>query len=108
MFEVTKENWRHLKDGRPGRRFRDYYNLRKDHRRGRWAKLATITGGILLILFGLAVSWIPGPGGFLAIIGLAMITKEIRGVAAAMDRAERTLLRLSKKLRGSDRDFPAA
>ena len=104
MLELMKENWHQLKEGKPGRRFRDYYDERKEHRRGRAAKIATIAGGLALIVIGLAIGWLPGPGGFVAIIGLILLVKEIRPLAAAMDWCERTGRKCWHKLRG---DKPA-
>lgn len=41
----------------------------------RWG-IATI--GVLLIVVGIVISWLPGPGGFVAFIGIAMLASEFR------------------------------
>jgi hypothetical protein len=47
-----------------------------------------------LILGGLAIGWLPGPGGFIAIIGLALVARVVPGVAKPMDMAEILLRRI--------------
>ena len=44
---------------------------------------------IVLIVGGLAIGWLPGPGGFIAIFGLAIVAMEFRFVAVGLDRMER-------------------
>ena len=44
--------------------------------------------GILLVVIGLGIGWLPGPGGFLAILGLATLIPFVPGMAYLMDRAE--------------------
>ena len=47
-----------------------------------------LAGGTALIVVGLAIGWLPGPGGFLAFVGLAMIAIEIPCAARALDVGE--------------------
>jgi hypothetical protein len=81
--------WRKARRGHPGRRFRDLYDYR--HRRrthsgpSRWFGVG---GGIALVVVGLAIGWLPGPGGFLAILGLALLGTEMRPLARLLDRCE--------------------
>jgi hypothetical protein len=44
---------------------------------------------IVLIGGGLAIGWLPGPGGFIAIFGLAIVAMEFRVMAVILDRLER-------------------
>ena len=39
-------------------------------------------------MIGLAIGWLPGPGGFLAILGLALLGTELRPLARLLDRCE--------------------
>lgn len=81
---------RRLKDGRSGRRFLDLYDFRQDDpptpavRFGLWLMAVLLVGG------GLAIGWLPGPGGFIAVFGLAIIAMEFRAVAVLIDHAERS------------------
>ena len=107
MLKSMKESWHELKEGRPGSRFRDYYDDRKENRSSRGGKIASIAGGLVLVIVGIAIGWLPGPGGFVAIIGLALLAKEIRPIAAAMDWSERVLTKCWDKIRGSKHHSPA-
>jgi hypothetical protein len=90
MFETTKDNLRHLKAGEPGSRFRDFYDYRQQHRPCgiSTARVLTILVGGLLVIGGAAIGWLPGPGGFIAILGLALLAQEFRPLAAVLDWLE--------------------
>lgn len=47
-----------------------------------------IVVGIALVAGGIAIGWLPGPGGFIAIFGFALLAQEFRPLAAAMDWGE--------------------
>jgi len=66
----------------PGKRFGDFHD--------RWplARGVTVTAGLALIAFGVAVGWLPGPGGFVAIFGLALLAAVWRPLAEFLDNAE--------------------
>lgn len=55
-----------------------------------------IAGGLLLLLGGLAIGWLPGPGGFISIFGAALLATEFRSLARLLDRAERVGRRIWK------------
>lgn len=90
MFHSLKKNWRQLRDAAPGRRFRQFYDLRKAHRSGHfsWSRVLTIFLGLILLLGGLGIGWLPGPGGFIAIFGLALLAQEFRPLARLLDWGE--------------------
>jgi hypothetical protein len=48
----------------------------------------TLAIGTILLLGGLAIGWLPGPGGFIGIIGAALLGAESLRVAKLMDRIE--------------------
>ncbi len=103
VFATLKHDYKVLRDGRPGRRFRDYTDERRRRRSGSFSigRVASFLVGISLIAIGLGIGWLPGPGGFLAIIGLALIAQEIPWIATALDVIElriRSLIRSSKRL----------
>ncbi len=103
IFKSLIDDCKALRDGKAGSRFRDYANKRRERRGGSmtFGRALSIAFALLLIIVGLGIGWLPGPGGFLAIIGLALIAKEIPLVALMLDRIElfgRRLLRNCRKL----------
>lgn len=89
MFETTRDNLRQLKAGEPGRRFRDFYEYRQQRHPGiSPARILTILLGGVLVIGGVAIGWLPGPGGFIAIFGLALLAQEVRPLAALLDWLE--------------------
>lgn len=90
-----------LRDGNPGRRFQDYTDRRRERRGAGWSvsRIMTFVVGVILVLVGLAIGWLPGPGGFLSVIGLAVLAQEVPIVAKFLDWAEVTLRRLWEKIR---------
>jgi hypothetical protein len=80
---------RELKTGVAGQRFLDLYEFRKADppapalRAGLWLAAVVLIGG------GLAIGWLPGPGGFIAVFGLAIVAMEFRFMAVMLDRLER-------------------
>ena len=101
MLTTLKNNWRQLRHGKPGRRFRDFYTYRAEHRSGPFsaARIAMIVIGIALIAGGVAIGWLPGPGGFIAIFGFALLAQEFRPIAVAMDWSETILRKAWAKFR---------
>jgi hypothetical protein len=93
--------WRKLRRGYPGRRFLDLYDYR--HRRrlrsagpSRWFGVG---GGLALIVIGLAIGWLPGPGGFLSIVGLALLGTELRPLARLLDKTELLIRSVIERVR---------
>ncbi len=90
MIEQAKENWQVFKNSEPGERFQDRYNRRRQEEQGRWNKGAifNILLGLLIIVGGLVIGLVPGPGGFIAIFGLGLIGSEFQPIAKALDWVE--------------------
>lgn len=91
------------------RRFLDRYERRREERlSGRHHPLKRpirVTGGVTLVLTGVAVGWLPGPGFVVfAIPGALLIASEWRRAALLMDRVEEETIprmqRLHARLRG--------
>lgn len=85
-WDRFKDNIRKLRDGKPGSRFVDYAAHRKEN--GVLARSSNYIVGSLLIIVGLGIGWLPGPGGFLGIIGLAILSKELPCIARWLDKLE--------------------
>lgn len=80
---------RRLKHGEPGRRFVDLYEFRRHDPPRTAVRLGLWLVAVVFIAGGAAIGWLPGPGGFIAVFGLAVFAMEFRVVAVGLDRAER-------------------
>jgi hypothetical protein len=80
---------RRLKNGGAGHRFLALYKFRQADPPAPAVRLGLWLIAIVLIAGGLAIGWLPGPGGFIAIFGLAVVAMEFRFMALILDRMER-------------------
>lgn len=99
IWGTFKKYWRELKEASSGERFRAFYDTRQEGRQGQGMRLLTSGVGIALVAFGAGIGWLPGPGGFVAILGLALLAQEFRPLASALDWIERQLVTLWKAFR---------
>lgn len=90
MLASLKKDFKTLRDGKPGSRFRDFRRYKAHQRSGKKpiSRILTFLLGLLLLIGGLAIGWLPGPGGFIAFIGLAFLAREFPGIARIMDMGE--------------------
>lgn len=91
MLRQTRKIWRLLKASRSGERFQALYRFRKRKNRSGYTLsefLMTLLGCFLMV-FGLAIGWLPGPGGFVGIIGLAIVAQQFHWIAKLLDATER-------------------
>lgn len=77
-----------LKQGEPGHRFLELYEFRQQDPPTTAVRMGLWAAAVVLIVGGAAIGWLPGPGGFIAIFGVAIIAMEFRGVAVVLDRLE--------------------
>jgi hypothetical protein len=89
-LEDLRDNWRRVRDAEPGSRFDEYYRYRRKRRDRGWpaSRIITVAGGTVLLLGGLAIGWVPGPGGFISIFGAALLATEWHPLARLLDRVE--------------------
>lgn len=92
MLHKIKSDYREIKDGEPGRRFRTH-NERSRCREGGngtpWRTAGYVAVGLVLIVCGFVLSLPPGVPGFLLWIpGLALLASRFRSLAKLMDRLE--------------------
>ncbi|TWT63499.1 hypothetical protein [Rubinisphaera italica] len=90
LWKNIRDDLRVLHDGCCGNRFQNYAEFRREKRGEQqmiWRVLMFSTG-LFLILFGLAIGWLPGPGGFVAFIGIGIIIQEIPIIAKWLDQLE--------------------
>jgi len=84
-----KKGWRELRAGRPGRRFQDrYQRLRKNAACGPAKKWGLIAGGVALVLVGIVLLPLPGPGMLVIALGALMMAEESHSTARALDWLE--------------------
>jgi hypothetical protein len=96
MLDHLRENWRHLKHGEPGQRFKDRYYLSQRRNRSRitfW-RVFNIGAGSGIALGGLLMVIAPGPGWLAIFLGLGMLSGELLPVARILDRIEVQLRKL--------------
>src|SRR5215208_1761288 len=90
MLQHLKEDWRHLKHGEPGQRFKDRYYLSQRRNRGRFTfwRVFNLGVGSGIALGGLLMVIAPGPGWLAIFLGLGMLSGELLPVARILDRIE--------------------
>ena len=100
MLDHLKEDWRHLKHGEPGQRFKDRYYLSQRRNRSRitfW-RVFNIGAGSGIALGGLLMVIAPGPGWLAIFLGLGMLSGELLAVARILDKIEVQLRKLIRWL----------
>ena len=92
MFKYLKEEWRELKKGAPGNRFRQRCERARRARKDKSAirRFVVPVVGVLLLAVGVAFCILPGPGLPLVAIGGAMLAQQSMTVATALDWLELT------------------
>jgi uncharacterized protein (TIGR02611 family) len=100
MFEKAKENWRRLKESKPGHRFKDRYHQRQQSRSGRFSLRAVFIIGVgtLVLLVGIVAVPGPGPGWLIILLGLGMFAGESKLIARLLDWVEMRLRRAGRWL----------
>lgn len=93
MLQTIKDDLDTLRSGPPGERFLQYVEERRERRGTKWSagRIISFSVGMTLIVVGLGIGWLPGPGGFLAIVGLGLIAQEFPFIAKVLDRIEMCL-----------------
>lgn len=98
MFAGLKKHWHDLASGKPGHRFESHY--RRSHRSAsHFHRICKLCAAFLLILVGIVLLFIPGPGSVLIVIGAALLAQESEGTARALDSLEMKLRRLISRAR---------
>lgn len=80
---------RHLFRDPPGERFRRHYERQRgDGEEHPALRLFLLVAGVLLVLSGMAMLVLPGPGVLVILLGLMLIAARDRRVAHWLDRSE--------------------
>jgi hypothetical protein len=87
VLAALKKHWKELSREEPGERFQNRHQ--RNHRKGRSSHRALKLGaGIVLLVAGLILLLIPGPGSVLILVGGALLAEESLVVARTLDRLE--------------------
>jgi Putative transmembrane protein (PGPGW) len=101
FLQIIKDDYRTIRDGKAGQRFRDYVDERRKRRGGHFSigRIVSFVVGMVLVAVGVGVGWLPGPGGFVAVIGLALIAQEIPLIADVLDWIEKVSRKTYRNVR---------
>lgn len=88
VFKSMKSAWHRLKEAEPGHRFQREYEHHRGSERGRLARIISVGVGLLIVAIGIVGLPAPGPGFLVIALGGALLARESRGVARALDWAE--------------------
>lgn len=99
MTVSVRRQWQHFMATPSGRRFQTRHRLRRARRGGVAGAILIISLGVVVILAGVAMLVLPGPGILTIIVGAAMIAEESLFVARLLDRLDRWGTQLYRKWR---------
>ena len=88
MAASLRRQWDHFAASSSGRRFEARYRLRRARRYGFLWRILISGAGVALMLAGLAMLVLPGPGILALIIGAALIAEESLVAARILDRMD--------------------
>jgi hypothetical protein len=103
-FVSPREQWKQFTEIPSGHRFISRYRARRGRQGGLLRKALIVTAGILLMLAGVAMLALPGPGLLTMIIGAAFIAEESHLAARLLDRIDRWVSRIVQRWRARYRD----
>lgn len=98
-----ESQWKAFKHDEPGHRFEHQHDRMK--RAGRAWIVGTASIGAILLVGGVILLFIPGPGLLVSVFGLALIAGTSESLAKALDRAEPSI---REKLREGKRSWQTA
>jgi hypothetical protein len=99
MLEGLRGRWRRLRAGQPGTRFQGQYRENRESRKSGWQRWGSAAAAAGLILVGVVLLFVPGPGLLLIGAGAAVLARESLAVARALDWLEIRGRRLVHRVR---------
>jgi hypothetical protein len=99
MLEGLRGRWRRLKAGQPGTRFQRQYRENRESRKSGWQRWGSAAAAAGLILVGVVLLFVPGPGILFIGAGGAVLARESLVVARALDWVEVRGRRLWQRVR---------
>lgn len=99
MFDQLRKNWNIFKKSPPGKRFQNRYyrHAEKRNERSRPKRILIIFIGIVIILIGVVLWFIPGPGWATIFFGAGIIAGESLLVSRLLDAIEVKIRKFLKK-----------
>lgn len=99
MVSTLKRQWRELRKGSPGHRFRAQYerNERAWACKSFFRRWATLFVTAVLLLVGAVLLFIPGPGIPFLIVGASLLAEQFRPAALAFDWSEIKLRKITSR-----------
>ncbi len=94
VLKSMKSAWHRLKEAEPGHRFQEQYEHHRETRRGKLGRVLSVGAGVLIVAVGIVALPAPGPGFLVIALGGALLARESRTVARAMDWGEVRLRRV--------------
>jgi uncharacterized protein (TIGR02611 family) len=94
VFKSLKSAWHRLKEAEPGHRFQQEYEHHRESKRGRLTRIISVGVGLVIVAIGIVGLPAPGPGFLVIALGGALLARESRDVARALDWAEVRLRRV--------------
>lgn len=96
MFDEIRKDWSIIRSAPPGRRFEERYRYRSEASPISPAgRVLRIAAGASLVLLGVILWFLPGPGWLTIFLGLGVVAGRSRSLSRFLDGAE---LRLRKVL----------
>src|SRR5437899_969791 len=99
MLSGLGQHWRELRDSSPGHRFQERYERHQRSPAGKgwsWRILRPLAGAVLLV-GGIILCLIPGPGLPLVFIGAALLADRSRMVARLLDGLELLIRKIIRR-----------
>jgi uncharacterized protein (TIGR02611 family) len=95
MLDGLRQEWKKIKEGKPGNRFRDRYC--EAHREGRSGarKPLLMAAGVALLIVGIVLLPAPGPGMLVIAVGGVLVAEESYAAASILDWVDLRLCRLA-------------
>lgn len=87
-IERAKRRWREFKAAPVGQRFQQVHRRRQQARRSPWRKALFLGAGVLLMIVGVVLLFVPGPGLLVLFAGAALVARESLRFCQALDWAE--------------------
>ncbi|HUS31930.1 MAG TPA: PGPGW domain-containing protein [Kofleriaceae bacterium] len=96
-FAQLKHEWQAFKDDEPGERFEDHHDRMKHASKG--FNIGATALGVFLLLAGIVLCVIPGPGTPLIVFGLALLAARWQRAAKVLDRGELKVRKGGRRLK---------
>jgi hypothetical protein len=102
----AKQEWHRFKHDKPGERFENHRERMKH--RSRAMTVAGVGLGVALLLGGVVLLFMPGPGLLLIVFGLALVASQSKPLAGVLDRIEPWVRRKVHKTQRHWKALPGA